>query len=160
MQESKLRAAIRSQFPKISIGTTMNKDTDGLKTEGIGINMEFPFFDRNQGVIAKERATRKMLFDEYKARIFEAKSDIASIVTSIHAIQKKISYSNKLIQKKKTTSDGYSDVVNNGQAGLLSYYNALVTLYYEELKRLNLEQQMVDLGIALEISSGQLGLIN
>ncbi len=159
-QESLLQEAIRSQFPKISIGATSNKDTDGLKTMGLGINMNFPFFDRNQGPIAKERATRKMLFDEYATRVFEAKSNIARIVASIKTVEKQILYSNKSISKTKIMAEGYQNALKDGQAEALSYYKALTSLYTEQLQRIELEQQLVDLGIALEISSGRFGIIN
>ena len=47
------------------------------------MTIDIPLFDRNQGVIAQETATRQKLFDEYVNRLFEARSDVATAVTEI-----------------------------------------------------------------------------
>jgi len=79
-QEAAVRTAIMEQFPKIGIGPTISRDTDSTRTLGFGLSIELPIFNRNQGKIARERATRQKLFDEYVNRVFETRSDIERIV--------------------------------------------------------------------------------
>ena len=54
-QEEAVRAAVLAQFPRITIGPTISRDTDNLRTTGFGINIELPIFNRQQGKIAVER---------------------------------------------------------------------------------------------------------
>lgn len=76
-QEARLRAAVRAQFPRLDIGLTGGRDSDRLQTAGFEIRVALPLFDRNQGSIAAASATRKQLFDEYAARLFAARADVA-----------------------------------------------------------------------------------
>ena len=89
-QESKLRAAVASQFPKISVGLNPAQDTSNVGTIGIGISIDLPIFDRGQGRIAVESATREQLFQEYSARVFEATSDAQSAVAELKRIGARI----------------------------------------------------------------------
>jgi len=76
-QEARLRAAIQAQFPRLDVGLTGGRDSDQLVTAGFAIRVALPIFDRNQGAIAAAAATRKQLFDEYSARLFGARADVA-----------------------------------------------------------------------------------
>ena len=65
-QEQTVRAAVLAQFPKIALGfNPHSSDTTNVHTTGFGITIDLPIFDRNQGNIAIETATRQKLFDEY-----------------------------------------------------------------------------------------------
>lgn len=152
-QEAKVRAAIRSQFPNINLGMTGSRDTDKLQTIGVGLNIELPFFDRNQGHIVEERATRKQLHDEYAARVFEARADIARLVTAMRETQKQIAVIDESLSVTRELADSYRQAAGVGQVGVLSYYEVLNTLYEKKITRIELKQRMIDLGIALEIAS-------
>ncbi|WP_169513294.1 TolC family protein [Geopsychrobacter electrodiphilus] len=89
-QEAAVHAAILNQFPQISIGPTLSRDADNLRTTGFSLNLSLPIFNRNQGQIALERATRQRLLDEYTNRVFEAGSDIGLLLSGIHFINEQI----------------------------------------------------------------------
>ncbi|USN99098.1 MAG: TolC family protein [Phycisphaeraceae bacterium] len=69
-KEENVRAAILSQFPRISFGVNAARDTGDVQTIGVGISIDLPIFDRSQGRIANERATREVLYNEYIEREF------------------------------------------------------------------------------------------
>ncbi len=71
-QEARVRAAVQAQFPRIEIGLTGARDTDGVRTAGFGVVLGLPVFDRQQGEIARQRATRRQLGEEYAARLFDS----------------------------------------------------------------------------------------
>src|SRR5260370_30781510 len=77
-QEQTGRAAVLAQFPKIVLGFNHGADTTPVVTTGFSITIDLPIFDRNQGNIPIETATRPRLFDEDATRVFEAHSDIAT----------------------------------------------------------------------------------
>src|SRR5881396_736178 len=70
-QDATVRAAILAQFPRISLAFVKASDTTNVHTSGFNVAIDVPIFDRNQGVIATERATRQRLLDEYHQRLFE-----------------------------------------------------------------------------------------
>jgi outer membrane protein TolC len=90
-EEETLRAAVLAQFPKIGLSFMKASDTTNVHTAGFGVTIDLPIFDRNQGNVAIEKATRQKLFDEYNNRIFEAKSDIATGLSDIRSLNDQIS---------------------------------------------------------------------
>jgi outer membrane protein TolC len=76
-QEQKYRAAILSQFPSLSVGFVRARDTSEIYTSGFQINLSLPIFNRNQGNVAIERATRQRLHDEFQNRLNQAYADVA-----------------------------------------------------------------------------------
>lgn len=78
-QEQKYRAAILSQFPSLSVGFVRARDTSNIYTSGFQINLSLPIFNRNQGNIAIEKATRQRLRDEYQTRLNQAYADVAHL---------------------------------------------------------------------------------
>jgi cobalt-zinc-cadmium efflux system outer membrane protein len=89
-QDDTVRAAVLAAFPKITAGFARNTDTTDVHTRGFSIQVDLPFFDRNQGDIAMERATRAQLRDEYADRLFEARHDIAEAIANIRSLNEQI----------------------------------------------------------------------
>ena len=82
-QDAKLRSAILSQFPTLNVGLTGGSDTSNIRTIGPQITLELPIFDRNQGNIAIERATRQQLRAEFSSRLATAASEVGALVDDI-----------------------------------------------------------------------------
>jgi outer membrane protein, multidrug efflux system len=82
-QEQTVREAVLAQFPSLSLGITRASDTPGDRSDvghtvhwvSLGATLNLPLFDRNQGVIAVQRATRAQLRAEYQARLDQATGD-------------------------------------------------------------------------------------
>jgi outer membrane protein TolC len=158
-QEHKLRAAVKSQFPKIELGLIGEQDTDGIKTIGAGVKINLPFFDRNQGHIAIERATRQQLFDEYHARIFETRADIARLIAAVNAVRRQLELSESAVTKQNCLVDKLKTALEDGTTDAALYRTALQSLYRKQSIHIRLRQKLLELGIALEISSGCYGIV-
>jgi outer membrane protein TolC len=154
-QEANLRAAIRSQFPRINIGFSHARDTTNVVTTGFGITIDLPFFDRNQGQIAIERATRKQLFDEYVTRLFEAQSEVGRILSDMESTQHQLSATEESLPILERLVQTYNTAVQEGNADILSYYGAQNNLSTKQIEVIKLKRDLADLGIALEIASGE-----
>jgi outer membrane protein TolC len=74
-QEAQVRIAVLSQFPNIVVGITRARDVSDVHTTGGTISLDLPLFDRGQGNIAIQRATRAQLRAEYQARLDQASAD-------------------------------------------------------------------------------------
>jgi outer membrane protein TolC len=154
-QEDTLRAAIFTQFPKIALGFTQARDTGNVGTSGVGVTIDLPLFDRNQGQIALERATRQQLFDEYLARLFTARANVAQALADMAAVSRQITAAEAALPKLEHLMQIYQTAMLEGNADILSYYAARNTLATQRIDLLKLKQSLVELGIALEIAAGQ-----
>src|SRR5690242_4735532 len=154
-EEEKLRAAVLAQFPKINIGFTHARDTTDVITTGFGITIDLPLFDRNQGEIAVEDATRTKLFDEYVARLFEARAEVGRLVATMGALQKQIDAAQQSIPVLQNVVDSYHAALLQGNADVLTYYNGRSDLTNKRLELLDLKRQLADASVALEIAAGR-----
>lgn len=79
-QEEKLRGAVLAQFPLFSLGITAARDTSNVRTLGPQVTFDLPVFDRNQGHIDRESATREQLRAEFRARVAAAHGEVQSLL--------------------------------------------------------------------------------
>lgn len=153
-QAAAVRAAILGQFPRITIGPTVGRDTDTVKTAGFALAIELPLFDRNQGRIAVERASRQRLFDEYADRVFQARSDIEMILTRIHFLNRRIAAVRAGKADLEKLVNTYSQALAFGRADALSTYAARDRLTDSRLREIALRGQLARAVTALELSAG------
>jgi len=155
-QEQTVRAAVLAQFPKIVLGfNPHSSDTTNVHTAGFGITIDLPIFDRNQGNIAIETATRQKLFDEYVARVFEAHSDIATAVADIRSLNRQVAAAEAALPVLQHLVDIAKEASDQGAADVLGYFQAKTNLNQKSLQIIKLKQQLVDSRIALELASGR-----
>lgn len=153
-QEERLHIAILQQFPKISIGFDHARDNSNLYTLGFGVSMTLPVFDRNQGQIALDRATRQQLFDQYSNRLFQARSDIAELLVTMTAINHQIESVTRTIPDLMQLLKAYRTAIATGQVDVLNYYSTWNTLTQKKIDILSLTLQLKQAEIALEVASG------
>lgn len=153
-QEATLRQAVLEQFPSIGIGLNTARDTSNVITAGVGVSVSLPLFDRNQGAVAREKATRRRLFDEYVNRIFEARAQVARLLDYARGVEEQIRVARQAEPGLQKLTDTYRQAVAQGQADVLSYYTAWNDLTAKRLEVLSLEQQLAQTRAALEIAAG------
>ena len=94
-QDAKLRAAILAQFPNLTFGITGGSDNSNVRNIGPQIGLELPIFDRNQGNVAIEQATRQQLHDEYAARLAAADGQVRAMLTEIALLRQQLAMSRR-----------------------------------------------------------------
>jgi outer membrane protein TolC len=154
-QEQTLRASVLAQFPKINIGINKQRDNTDVKSIGFTASIDLPIFDRNQGDIATQTATRRVLFDEYSERRYEARSDIVGALDDIAAIEELLVAAEAAIPAQQRLVDTYKTALDQGNVDVLSYYTAIGDVQQKKLNVIKLKQQLVDNRIALEIAAGE-----
>lgn len=87
-QEEKVRGAVLAQFPALSIGPAYSRDTSNVKTLGPQLSMDLPVFDRNQGNLSQEQATREQLRAEFEARLIAARTEVESLLADHAELQR------------------------------------------------------------------------
>ena len=89
-EDEKVRAAILGQFPALVFGGSYQVDTSHVRSAGPSITMDLPIFDRNQGQIAIEEATRQKLHDEYSSRLAAAVTEIDASVAEDATLERQL----------------------------------------------------------------------
>ncbi len=163
-QDATVRAAILAQFPKMSVAIVRASDTTNVHTTGFNVAVDVPIFDRNQGVIATERATRQRLLDEYRQRVFEGRSDIATAIADIRSLDRQIAAAEEALPLLEKLVDSAQTAVEQRNADVLSYYTARSNLLQKRIQLIKLKEQLLEARTALEIASGRYlpsnGLLN
>lgn len=163
-QDATVRAAILAQFPKMSVAIVPASDTTNVHSTGFNVTIDVPIFDRNQGVIASERATRQRLLDEYRQRVFEARSDIATAIADIRSLDRQIAAAEEALPLLEKLVDSAQTAVEQRNADVLGYYTARSNLLQKRIQLIKLKEQLLEARTALEIASGRYlpsnGLLN
>lgn len=157
-QEANVRTAILGQFPNISIGVNHARDNSDYFSAGIGISVELPIFDHNQGRIAIRRATRKRLFDEYTARLFQARAGIARLVSMISWLDLQIKQVQQNLPQLEHLLNIYKTALDQGQADILTYYATWNQLARQQIRMINIQQALVEAKTALALVAGYYNL--
>jgi outer membrane protein TolC len=154
-QDAAVRAAILAQFPKISVGFAKATDTTNVQTEGFAVTADVPIFDRNQGVLATERATRQRLLDEYRQRVFEAKSDIATAVADIRSLNRQIAVAEQALPIFEQLVQSAGEAMQQGNTDVLAYYAARNSLLQKRVQIVKLKEQLLQAQTTLETATGR-----
>ena len=153
-QEATVRAAILSQFSNITMGVYDKRDLNNFYRLGPQISADLPIFNRNQGNIAIERATRQKLLDEYTNRVFQTRNDIARLLVTITWLNDQVATAQAgkpILQKLVVT---LREALRQGQATVVLYYTALINLTATQIQILTYQQQLIDTLITLELETG------
>jgi outer membrane protein TolC len=153
-EEQKLRQAIIEQFPKLNIGPNYTNDTTPVFTVGPTLTISLPIFDRNQGNIAIERATRQGLHDEYQARLDAAYGAADRLITELSLIEAQYRASLESIRRLRDAAEVADRAFAAGNLDERSYVDLHASLLAKEIESLKLEQTLLEQRIVLQTLIG------
>jgi outer membrane protein TolC len=154
-QEAALRAAVWAQFPKIGLAVNQARDTTPVKTRGYAVTVDVPIFDRNQGQVALARATRQQLFDEYVARVADARSQVGLALAQLAMVRRELEAVNDSLPELERMNQGYARAAQGRNGDFMAARDAAGALAARRIERSQLQQQAIELGVALEIATAR-----
>ncbi len=86
-QEQRLREAVLSQFPSVSIGFSRARDTSDVNTLGFGVTLNLPLLNGSRGAIAVQSATRDALYDDYMLRVEQTRAQVEQLLVDIRLLR-------------------------------------------------------------------------
>ena len=89
-QDARLRTALLAQFPNLTLGLSGGSDNANVRNGGPTASLGLPIFDRNQGGVAVEQATRAQLHEEYAARLAAAVGEVRARLSEIAATERQL----------------------------------------------------------------------
>jgi outer membrane protein TolC len=155
-QEAKLYGAVLSQFPKIGLGITRARDTSNVGTIGFGVTLDLPLFDRGQGRIAAEHATRQQLFDELAARTFDARADADRALVELASMGPQVAESQRTAERLGSLARRLGEARARGDTDIVQLNQAQNDAADAAVESIRLRQLEAELRIALEVSTGAL----
>ncbi|HEX7815749.1 TolC family protein [Dyella sp.] len=153
-QEAQLRAAVLAQFPTLSFGVAEAQDNSRVRNGGPSISLSLPLFDRNQGHVAIERATRQQLYDEYVARLRQARDEVALLRSQCMLAR---AQRDALEPERLQARQQADTALAAWQAGLLdrrAYVDLMTTATAREIAAIALDRTMLEQHAALETLLG------
>ena len=148
-QDAKLRAAILAQFPNLNFGISGGSDNSNVRNIGPQIAMELPIFDRNQGNVAIERATRQQLHDEYAARLAAADGQVRAMLTEIALLRRQLDLSRRDLASTARAAQAATAALAAANLDERSYVELVSARYAKEQEILSLEQSMLEQEVAI-----------
>ena len=153
-QEATLYRAVLGQYPAFSLGLNTARDTSNVHTQGIGVGLDIPIFNRNRGNIAIASSTREQLHVEYASRLQQTRADIATLVADIQRIEQERLLLLQELPELVREESVLSVAAKNRDVTLINYETVRASLLDKQLKLLSLEQVLAEQQIALQISVG------
>ena len=141
-QEEAVFKAVLSQFPNLQIGFTKASDTSNVHTTSFGVTLNLPIFDRGQGQIAIERATREQLRAEYQSRINQAESNVAKLQSEDVVIADRIQILETAMVSLKVRAVNAAKAARSGDLSVASEMQFIQSW-------LNRQNELIDLREAL-----------
>jgi len=153
-QDQRLRGAILAQFPALNIGLTRSKDNTGIYSRGFAVSLSLPIFDRNQGNVRIEAATRQRLFDEAQARVNAAHSDVVHLVTDQRALEAQVADLSQSLSRLQVLAEKAGVAFRSGDIEALAFANIRASLINKQIDLLAVEQTIQEQRVALETILG------
>lgn len=108
--EKELKLSILRQYPRLRLGPAFEREVEGAQSLGLGLMLELPLFDRNQGEIAERRAARDRLRAEYQALLHGVRADAFAARATLRRARQEVETQEKdilpLIQRNQALFEG------------------------------------------------------
>ena len=149
-EEASLRAAVLAQFPVISFGAGFSQDNSRVRNGGPVVSFELPLFDRNQGNIAIEQATRQQLHDEYAARLEEAVQAILALQGEQTQARAQLASLEALLPQARHLAAQAEAAWRDGLIDLRAHVDLMLAAQEREADGIALEQTIAEQQVLME----------
>lgn len=120
--ERDLELAVLGQYPRVRVGPSFERDLDGSKSLGVGLSLELPLFNRNQGEIAERTAQRDRLRGEYVALLHRLRADAAGALAALRRAQLEVQTQEQdVLPLVKRNQDLFEGAFKAREVGILDW---------------------------------------
>lgn len=153
-QEARVHQAVLAQFPSLSIGIVKQRNETALHFLGGLLTLGIPIFNRNQGGIALERATRTRLEHEYEARITRTRADVTRLANQDALLDDQIAAARRTLHSLVPLEAAEHRGVESGDVDRLAWQEVRSTLLDLRLKLATLLEARLETRITLTAAVG------
>jgi outer membrane protein TolC len=153
-QDAKLRTAILSQFPNLTLGVTGGSDNSNVRNFGPQVTLELPIFNHNQGNTAIEHATRQQLHDEYAARLTGAVGQVRAMTAEIALLSHQLETVRRDLAVTLHAAAQAEAAFNAGNLDERSYVDLVSARLTKEQEIVTIEQSLLEQEVAIDTLIG------
>jgi outer membrane protein TolC len=155
-QDEKFRGAIVGQFPAMTLGPSYARDTSNVRSLGPQLTMDLPIFDRNQGNVAIEKATREQLHAEFDARLSAAHSEVLAALAAQRLLVRQLDEERAEAPVLKGFAQQAESAMNANNIDERAYVDLVSASYSKDKAVLQLELQLLEqeVSVATLIGAG------
>ncbi len=153
-QEYQLQRDLLARYPRVNLGLQQARDTGDVTTFGFSASITLPIFNGGRGAVAIARATREQLRAEYEARLFQTRSDLATLVADIGRIDQEVGPLKQQLPSLQRAEAVMRGAVASGDVTSVSYETVRANLLAKQLRLSSLEQARAEQQIALRLATG------
>jgi outer membrane protein TolC len=143
-QDEKFRGAIIGQFPALTFGPNYSRDTSDVRSFGPNLTMDLPIFDRNQGNVAIEKATREQLRAEFDARLSAARSEVLAALATQRLIARQLQEERAQLPVLQGFANQAESAMNAGNIDERAYVDLVSANYAKKQDVIALEQLLLE----------------
>ncbi len=148
-QEQTLRGSVLAQFPSLALGISRADDTTNVHTISLGATLSLPIFDRNQGDIAIQTATRAQLLSEYQARLDQTTGDAWKLWSEMQELAAAVREIEDRVPELQTASENAERAYMAGDLPALTYVTLQSAVLNRQSEISDLRQSLWNDAIAL-----------
>jgi outer membrane protein TolC len=150
-EDAKVREAILSQFPNLAVGVASvgTGSTTNTLTFGPRLTIELPIFDRNQGGIAFEQATREQLYREFSARISASIGEIGALLSEQALLSRQLADVEPRLNEARAIAEKTETVFKQGMLDERAYVDIEVARLAREQEKVGLQQALLEIQVGL-----------
>ncbi len=153
-QDAKLRQAILSQFPNLTIGLVGGRDSNAIYSVGPQVSFELPIFDRGEGAVAKEDATREALNREYTARLTAATGEIEALLSEQALLARQLASIEPRLRQSEKIAEQSEAAFKQNLLDERSYVDTQVAQLSLDQQKMVLQQALLEGQVALASLTG------
>lgn len=149
-----VRAAILGQFPAFTLGGSWNSDNTGVRSAGPTATFDLPLFSRNQGQIATSQATRRLLHEQYQARLDNAVAGIKGLVAQEAQLRTTLAAARRAAENAATLARSARSAYAQANLDQRVWTDYETTVLQRQLEVIALERGLGEIEITLTVELG------
>lgn len=154
--DQNVRAAVLGQFPAFVIGGNWGSDTSAVRSAGPTFTFDLPIFNRNQGRIARTRATCSMLHEQYQARLDSASGNIRGLMAQAKRLSDDLASAGKAAAAAKAQVATVRRAYARGNIDQRTLADYETTAFQREREVIDLKRSLGEdrIGLTIELGLG------
>jgi outer membrane protein TolC len=142
--EADLRLQIAKQYPDLHLGPAYawNNGSAGDNQWSLGVTLELPILDQNQGPIAEAEAQRKLAATKFEALQAQVSAQVDRAVAGLRLAREQMQTSGNLLDAEKQQQQSAEARLRAGAGDRLEVLNAQLESANTELTQLDSEERL------------------
>ena len=153
--DESVRTAIIGQFPAFAIGGVWEDDNGNVRNAGPVASFDLPLFDRNQGQVARARATRLLLHERYQARLDAAVGAVKGLAARIRRLRHDVHRAQRAAAAAAAVSDSARQAYAHGDIDQRTLVDYQTTALERELEAVALARSLGEADIVMSVELGR-----